>query len=307
MIFFKNNWLQFHYNLNPNQLNRSSHWDVFTYSSSAGEFDTQNFTTEMNRTCIELHKKIKENGKEAALFLSGGVDSEIIARNFVKLGLDFEPFFIRFADGLNLHEKYFVDIFAKQTGKKVNYIDIDLYRWCNLEKGFQYYMKTYHTWDLASPLQMWAREQIPKSFSVISGNYEPHLFKWQLRESLELEWAHFFEESPFMARMNHCKANGFNDYPFFYLYRPELYASYSKDPIVLKMIENPYKLSLASTKKIMMEYYFPEMPVRDKFTGFEKVQPTWRTIFDDICKDFGYIDGSFAVPHSKIYSLFNYA
>lgn len=307
MTFFKNNWLKFHYNLDPDQTQRSSHWDVFSYSSSAGDLLCKNFIQEMDNTCTDLHTTIKNKGKDAAIFLSGGVDSEIIARTFVKLGLDFEPFFIRFADGLNLHEKHYVDIFAKQTGKKVNYIDVDLYKWCDHDLGFKNYMKTYHTWDLATPLQIWAREQIPKSFSVISGNYEPHLFKWQLDESLKLEWAHFFEESPFMARMKHCMDKEFNDYPFFYLYRPELYAAYSMDPIVMKMIENPFKLSLASTKKLMMEYYFPEMPVRNKFTGFEKVQPTWRTVFDEICKDFGYIDGSFAVPHSKINTLFNYA
>ena len=305
MTFFNNNWLHFHYNFDSTQTTRQSVWDIFNYKSSISNIQCKDFLQELEISCIEIYQQSKTNNKNVGIFLSGGVDSEIIARTFVKLGLEFEPFFIRFTDGLNLHEKYYVDIFSKQTSKKINYVDLDVYKWCNDPNGFAHYMEKYHTYDLAAPIQMWARTQIPNEFSMISGNYEPHLFKWQTDETLGIEWYHFFDESPFMSRMNFCSINKYNDYPFFYLHRPELYLAYSKDPIVAKMIDNRYKLSLASTKKIMMEYYFPEMPVRPKFTGFEKLQPIWRNTFDRLIEEFGYQDGVFTIPHSKLHRLFN--
>lgn len=306
MTFFKDQWLQFHYNLDSQQISRTSPWDVFTYKSTTGSFSHKPFLQEMKLSCYEIYRTVLKHNKELGLFLSGGVDSEIIARTYLELGINFEPFFILFKNGLNEHEREYVDKFSKQTGKPVNYIEVDIYKWIWDSNGLAKYSKQYKTFDLATTLQLWAREQISADYSIVSGQYEPHMFKAQVGNTLEYKWVHMFEESAFMARMNHCKINDFLDFPFFYLYRPELYAAYSNDMFIKKMILNPFKLSLVSTKKLMMEFYFSEMPVRPKFNGFENLDKTWIGYFNKIVEDFGYQDGEIRIPHNELENLYNH-
>ena len=306
MSFFKDQWLKFHYNLNPEQTSRENIWDVFTYTSRTNSLDHQSFLQEMKLSCCEINQQALKHNKKLGLFLSGGVDSEIIARTYLELGIDFEPFFILFKNDLNAHEREFVDNFSKQTGKQVNLIDLDIYKWIWDPEGLAKYSTLYRTFDLATTVQLWAREQISADYSIVSGQYEPHMFKAQLGNTLEYKWVHVFEESSFLSRINHCNSNNFFDFPFFYLYRPELYAAYSKDIFVEKMIQNPYKLSLVSTKKQMMEFYFSEMPVRPKYNGFEKLDKTWIGYFNKIIEGFGYQDGEIRILHDNLKDLYNH-
>lgn len=306
MNFFKDEWLRFHYNLDINQITRTSPWDVFTYKSNCANLRHHSFLGEMKLTCIDIFKCAINQNKKLGLFLSGGVDSEIIARTYLELGIDFEPFFIMFKNDLNVHEKDYVDNFSKQNKKSVNFIEVDIYKWIWDSNGLEKYVRDYKTFDLATPLQLWAREQISNDYAIISGQYEPHLFKSQHDHTLEYDWVHLFEESAFLARINHCQQNQFFDFPFFYLYRPELYAAYSNDMFIKKMIANPYKLSLVSTKMQMLEFYFSEMPVRPKFNGFEKLERTWVGYYNNLIESFGYQDGEIRILHRDLEKLYNY-
>lgn len=304
MNFFKDDWLKFHFNLDLNQTVRKDPWDVFSYKSVCGNLSHRSFLEEIKLSCLETYHRSKSQNKKLGLFLSGGIDSEIIARTYLELGIDFEPYFILFKNDLNSHEKEYVDKFSKQNNKSINLIEVDIYKWIWDENGLEKYAKKYKTFDLATPLQLWAREQISNDYSIVSGQYEPHLFKSQIDQTLEYKWIHLFEESAFLSRINHCQTNQFFDFPFFYLYRPELYAAYSDDIFIQKMITNPYKLSLVSTKMQMMEFYFSEMPVRPKFNGFEKLERTWVGHYNSMIENFGYQDGEIRIPHSELGKLY---
>lgn len=303
MKLFKNDWLSFHYNLNTNQYKRLSAWDVFTYTSKCEQLTHLNFKTELEITCKDIYATTQKLGTRLSLFLSGGVDSEIIARTFIELGIPFESYFILFHKDLNAHEKEIVDKFQTQTGCRVDYIDVDIEKWLTADDGLNYFRTVYKTFDIATPLQLWARTAISKNHSVVSGLFEPHLHKIAATEECRLEWMHAIDESSVMSRVNFIKENNFFDFPFFYLHRPELYAAYCRDPYVERMLANPYKLSLVSTKKEMMKHYFPNMEIRPKYTGFENVREQCRQATENYKQEF--IDGQLRILHRNIGKLFN--
>jgi len=305
MIFFKNNWINFHFNLDPSQKQRQSKWDVFCYSTSLTNFKFGSFQEEMEKTCEEIFISTQRLGTKLGLFLSGGLDSEIIARTLLKMGIPFDSYFIVFHNQLNQHERDIVDTFQNQTGHRVNYIDVDIEKWLQSANHLEYYAKTYRTFDMATPLQMWARTKISKGHSMISGLFEPHLHRVVAGESCQLEWFHAVDESSVCSRMKFIEKNFYSDFPFFYLYRPQLYAAYCFDPHVQSMLSNPYKLSLVSTKKIMMKHYFPEMEERPKYTGFENVKELCGNVMKNITHEF--VDGQLRIPHRDFERLFTHA
>lgn len=302
---FKNDWLQFHYNLDVKKVVRTDIWDVFTLSSNCSIGEIKSFLPELDTTCLEVYQEALKNNKKLGLFLSGGVDSEIIARSLLKLEIPFEPFFISFKDNLNDHEYELIKQFTTETGKDLTCIELDILNWLTTLDGYSFYQKNYKTFDIATPLQMWARDQISSEYAMISGLFEPHLHKIAATEQCQLTWMHAFDESSIMSRYNFLKQRQYCDYPFFYLYRPELYAAYSFDPFVEQMIENPHKLSLSSTKKSMMKHYFPEMYSRPKYTGFEKIKKQCRLAIEThTCQ---HVDGQIRIYHKDIKkSLFQY-
>lgn len=306
MTFFKNNWITFHYNFDKTHTKRTSKWDVFSYASKERSLYPKSLKEEIKKTCEEIYLECKKLNTKLGVFLSGGVDSEIIARTLKELDIPFENYFVLFHHDLNQHEREIVEKFSKQTGCIVNFIDIDFEQWLQSDNddSYRYYATTYKTFDLSAPMQLWARNKISNGVSMTSGLNEPHLYKSINTETLELEWMHVFDESAFMARMDFATEYNFLDFPFFYLHRPELYAAYCYDPYVVSMISNPYKLSLASTKKEMLKKYFPDMEVRPKYTGFENLNR--EIIATASSKDnFGYMDGQIRIKHTEIYKLFN--
>lgn len=304
MIFFKNDWINFHFNLDRNQKKRLSKWDVFSYSTNLSAIRFNGFKEELENTCLEIYKESQSLGNKLGLFLSGGIDSEIIARTLVALDIPFESYFISFENNLNDHEELLVRDFERTCNHKVQYIKVDIKKWLTSDNGFKFFCNRYRTFDIAAPLQMWARTQIGKEYSMISGIFEPHLHKIPTTEKCQMEWVHAFDESSVCSRVQFLEENQYLDFPFFYLYRPELYAAYCFDPFVQKMLTNPYKLSLVSTKKEMMKSYFPDMLVRQKYSGFEFVK--------DMCAEahrtyqHEYVDGQLRISHSVFEKLFKY-
>lgn len=300
MNYFKNDWIKFHYNFNLDQTQRKSRWDVFSYTiKNQSPIRHGLFLDELKFTCQEIFQKTKELNTDLGLFLSGGVDSEIIARTYVKLGIPFTCYFIKFENNLNGHEYELVCNLEKELNLKVIYLNVDIESWLAIGGEYDYYCKKYNTFDLATPLQMYARSQIDSRVSIISGLYEPHLFKYWHSQNKDHEWVHMFDESSIMSRIRFLEEHSFKDFPFFYLFRPELYAAYSNDYFVDAMVENPYKLSLVSTKKVMMRCYFPEMKERPKFTGFENLQ--LNTISEALSRHpQGYQDGEIRLPHKEL-------
>ena len=108
----------FGYRLSPEQ----------KYSVSLGTIDrdlykTSSYCAELRRTADTVYK---EFGKDLSVFLSGGTDSEIVARNFLDIGIKPRCVCIRFTGGYNGSDVDEAIKIAELLDLKLDILDFDV-------------------------------------------------------------------------------------------------------------------------------------------------------------------------------------
>ena len=98
------------------------------YKVTVGQIDQQHYNTssysqELLRTANLIYQ---DYGKDFALFLSGGTDSEIVARNFVDIGIKPKCFIIKFKNDYNISDVDEAIDLAKELQLDLHIIDFDV-------------------------------------------------------------------------------------------------------------------------------------------------------------------------------------
>jgi len=98
------------------------------YNVTIGQIDkdhyrTSNYKQELYRTADLIYQDYKS---DIALFLSGGTDSEIVARNFVDIGIKPKCFVIKFKDDYNLSDVNDAIDLAAELDLDLTIIDFDV-------------------------------------------------------------------------------------------------------------------------------------------------------------------------------------
>lgn len=211
---------------------------------------------------------------DAALFYSGGIDSEIIAIEMINQGRRPNLYFIDF--NLNYHDREYAEKFCNDVGLQLLTVHIDIEHF--LSRDIFEYAK-YGCTDISTPLQMYARRLIASEVCMVSGVGDPPLYTGisQVVPHVKTEWMININENSEVARYMFCKQHFPNDVPLFYRYTPELVLAYLTDPIVLDFVRNErYKHSIKSSKHRILSQYF-NFRQRPKYTGFENVPLDLRT------------------------------
>ena len=105
---------------------RKSSIDKFKVSVGAVDPDQylrSNFELELRRTADSIYQ---EFGKDLVVFLSGGTDSEIVAKNFVSIGVRPKCVTIQFKDDFNQGDVYNAKNIANDLGLDLEIIDFDI-------------------------------------------------------------------------------------------------------------------------------------------------------------------------------------
>lgn len=247
--------------------------DVWSFRPRIEAIETMSFPEAIR----DALRKLQDSGKPLYLMYSGGLDSEIILREAIKMGIEIKPVFIRFADGVNEHEWYYVERFAQEFNQEIIYLDVDINAWYSDPSDFGYagLVRKYGFVHPAAPLNFWARDQLNKLVGdcvCITGTGDLPLVKMaDPRNIFSSAWYFCFTVDSQYKRLSWYKEHYPQDAPLFFAYTPELVRSFLDEPEIKDCVTREYKLSVASSRKAMYSRLWPELSERVKYTGFENV------------------------------------
>lgn len=239
------------------------------YKLSVGSIDKDyyrksNFKQELLRTADLIYKDL---GKDLVIFLSGGTDSEIVLRNFLDIGVKPRCATIKFKNDYNLQDVGDAESLASELGIKLNIIDFDvkdfLYSGQADEFGRQIqctqltYLMVYHC------IMKFGLPAIMGGEALITRNIQKQ----------PSEWYYTIRENEDASAMRFSNVFGIPLVNEYFSYTPELLLYYLEDPGIKSLVseEVNYKLSSVSSKNVILKRLVPEIRVRKKTHGFERL------------------------------------
>lgn len=239
------------------------------YNVTIGQIDkdhyrTSNYKQELYRTADLIYQDYKS---DIALFLSGGTDSEIVARNFVDIGIKPKCFVIKFKDDYNSSDVNEAIDLAAELDLDLNIIDFDvkdfLYSGEATEFGRELqctqitYLMVYHSIKkIGMPSVMGGEVFLKRNI-----NTDPSTWFYCIREN---------EDASAMRFSLKFNLPLVNEY---FSYTPELLLYYLEDPDITTLVTTKYnyKLTSVSSKNAILKKLVPEIRVRKKTHGFERL------------------------------------
>jgi hypothetical protein len=227
-------------------------------------YNTSNYSNELLRTADLIYQDYKS---ELALFLSGGTDSEIVARNFLDIGIKPKCYVIKFKDDYNLADVNDAIVLAKELDLDLHIIDFDvkdfLYSGEATEFGKKVqctqitYLMVYHCIKkIGMPSVMGGEVFLKRNI-----NTNPSTWYYCIREN---------EDASAMRFSNLYNIPLVNEY---FSYTPELLLYYLEYEDIVSLVSTKYnyKLTSVSSKNVILKKLVPEIKVRKKTHGFENL------------------------------------
>jgi hypothetical protein len=227
-------------------------------------YKKSNYQQELLRTADLV---FRDYGKDFALFLSGGTDSEIVARNFLDIGIKPTCYTIKFKNDYNASDVNEAIDLAKELDIPLNIINFDVKDFmCSGEASefgkelqctqITYLMVYYCIKKIGLPAVMGGEAMLRRNIST-----DPSTWYYCFREN---------EDASAMRFSNIYKIPLVNEW---FSYTPELLLYYLEDPEIYNLVttKNNYKLSSVSSKNSILKKMLPYIRVREKTHGFEKL------------------------------------
>ena len=237
------------------------------FTVSVGQIDRAHYAKssykqELIRTADAIHT---DCGDDFVIMLSGGTDSEIVARNFLDLGIKPRCVTIRFKDGYNADDVNEALDLAKELDLPLEIYDFDvkefLYSGEAGEFGQQLqctqitYLMVYHTvMKLQAPAVMGGELLLRRNINTTPSS-----------------WYFCFRENEDASAMRFSHKYGVPLVNEYFSYTPELMLYYLERPEIKSLVTNRlnYKLASVSSKNDILKKLVPEIRVRKKTHGFE--------------------------------------
>ncbi len=209
----------------------------------------------------------REYGDDLVLFLSGGTDSEIVLRNFLEIGVKPRCVIIKFANDYNLPDVLEGIEIAKKLDVELEVIDFDVKDFYKSGQALEfskqidctqitYLMVYYHIMKLNAP-------------AVMGGEM---LLSRQVKPS-GIFWYHSFRENEDASAMRFSEKFKIPIVNEWFSYTPEMMLYYLEHPDIQTLITDRfnYKLTSVSSKNAILKKMYPEITLRKKTTGFERL------------------------------------
>lgn len=239
------------------------------YKVSVGEIDKDHYKNstyqqELLRTADLIYK---DYGKDFALFLSGGTDSEIVLRNFLDIGIKPQCYTIKFKDDYNISDVQEAIDLSTELNIPLNIIDFDVKEFLYSGEASEFgkelqctqitYLMVYHSiLKTGLPAVMGGELLLKRNI-----NTDPSTWHYCLREN---------EDGSAIRFSFKYNIPLVNEY---FSYTPELMLYYLEDPDIQTLVSTKYnyKLTSVSSKNVILKKLVPEIRVRKKTHGFEKL------------------------------------
>jgi len=271
---------------------RSDPAEVFNVTVGSVDMEYYKKTTyreELRRTADSVYN---EFGKDLVVFLSGGTDSEIVIRNFLEIGVKPRCVAIRFDNDYNLADINEAEAIARDLDLDLEILDFDVYEFYNSgeAKSFgeevqctqiTYLMVYYHILKLGLPSVMGGEVLYTRGVSP-TDSY----------------WYYTFRENEDASAMRFSEKYNIPLVNEWFSYTPELLLLYTEDIEMNKLFTERfnYKLTSVSTKNGVLKRLYPDIRVKKKTHGFERLlglnQEAYKVLgYDQIRRHVSSIDG----------------
>lgn len=237
------------------------------------------FKEECINTAAEVHKQAVSLGKVPYILLSGGLDSEVVVKSFIDAGLAFKTISFRYENDQSSHEEIYIDKFVFDHKLDHSYYDINP-AWLLSNEAILYceqsacvrsemlpHMKLIkHVWDNLNGFPILGNGDLYASKEI--NKY------WLLKDrSLpKYEWL-YVEYEYIVAWFRFAIANNILGSLAFFQHNPYIVLSMIREPAMKKCLNDEliYKLSSRSTKPVIYKKHWPDLAIRMKYHGSEKV------------------------------------
>ena len=226
-------------------------------------------------------------GQEAAslnripmIFLSGGLDSEVVVKAFIEADVDFQAVTFRFNNNLNQHEINYVEKFANRHDITVRYLDIDIVTWLETTEAKNMFINSYCTYTEMLPHMklmdlVWDQWQgmpvLGNGDLYVARDINP-VWRMQNKTANQYIW-NYVEYEYILAWFRHSVHRKILGGIGFFQHTPEITLSMALDPRIQEVCNNlnPYKMSSRSTKYVIYKHHWPDLEIRPKWNGGELV------------------------------------
>lgn len=200
--------------------------------------------------------------------LGGGIDSEVVAREFLNQNIKFTALTIKQKDLANKHDTDWADKFCKEHNIEQIYHEFDPEVFFTT-KIHEYRKQGYvsrRPWRYFQIYLIELVESLGGCGIICSGE--------QIYKTVNNEICSSFS-SEYVLAIEYCRRNNLVHFPYFHLQNSELLAAYMKTDIVDLLLSNPdnyrsVKFNNSLEKILVCHRYYPDMPRREKYDGFEK-------------------------------------
>jgi hypothetical protein len=218
--------------------------------------------------CLNTAQYIRDNSDRPLMVaLSGGIDSEVICRSFIHLGIPFDVFTLRYLDYDNHYDTVWADNFCQQYNLKQHTFQIDFEKLYTMETE-KYINQGYQAVNLFRYFQLWTIDKINSlGYTAILGSGEQKFKHKHGQTGLAFD-------PGFLNALDYGRTTGAQHFPYFFMTRPELVAAYLNESVVTQTLADLKETSLAishETKKQVYKKYFPELVDRPKFSGMDQI------------------------------------
>lgn len=223
--------------------------------------------------CIRAAKLIGEKAttlkRKPFVFLSGGIDSEVVCKSFIDAGVSFEAITFACSNNTLEYETKYVDQFVQKNKLKHRYIIADWRAWLKTEEAKNRYIESCATWLTEVPhlklIDIVWKEL--NGFPVI-GAGDPEV------EKIDKIWSYVLRESDSISNSIYCWRKNIEAAPMFFHYTPELVLSFLKEQEFDDLFNGRNKLAntiLNNARMIKMKVYkkyWPDLEIKPKMIEY---------------------------------------
>lgn len=270
--------LVFGYNQAPFSRKVNVDTDTFFCTYSRCSRQPVSFKKECIQTAHIIEDQATKLGRLPYIFLSGGLDSEVVVKAFIDAGVKFKVISFCFEDNLSSHETHYIDKFVDKHNLSHSYFKINP-DWliskqaeefaeqaqCCMTEMLPHMKLMEHVWKNLNGFPVLGNGDlyVSKDISIdwLFDRLQPK-YQWNYIEyEYILSWNRFAVHNNILGSLN------------FFMHNPEIVLSMIKDPDMFKCLHNQlkYKLSSRSTKAVVYIKSWNDLEPRLKYHGSEKL------------------------------------
>lgn len=230
-------------------------------------FYKSSFHDELRRTADYVYNDF---GKDFVLFLSGGTDSEIVARNFLSIGIKPICYVVRLKDGYNSFDVANALELGRVLDLKINILEFDVLDYFYSGAAIDFAKKIQCT---QITYLMVYQNILKLGLPAVMGG---ELLLRRNIVSTPSNWHYVFRENEDGSAIRFSLQYNIPLVNEWFSYTPELMLYYLQTPDIIKLVKEKYnyKLSSFSVKNEILHKLLPKLGlgnIRRKTHGFEEL------------------------------------